>query len=153
YPGDRLPYGWVGSSENIAQFQQNLPQFLLTNPTSSFGQDDPNNKNGLGNYFAAPDPADTSNTIYNGWTQYHYQLNNNQSTVFTSPPLTKIPSAQDVLADTPLANVSSSFSLTSNAYVLTSNGIAPKHSDINGIVTAPTPQDPNSLKEIKLSAG
>lgn len=61
-----------------------------------------------------------------GWTQYNYTVSNNNSPAFPAVPLTKIPSAQDALADSPLGDVSSNYDINANSYMLTSNGTGPK---------------------------
>lgn len=105
FPGPRLPYGWVGSAQTVDQFEAALRDFLKPN--------DP--VNGLGSYFNG-----------NGWTQYNFTVSNNGSPAFATPPLIKIPSAQDALADSPLGDISSNYDLLANSYMLTSNGAGPK---------------------------
>ena len=53
-------------------------------------------------------------------------MNNNGSPAFSTPPLTKIPSAQDAVADSPLGDVSSSYDVNANSYMLTSGGTGAK---------------------------
>jgi len=109
FPGPRLPFGWVGSAQTVGQFQKAMAEFLGVGPS-----------NGLGQYFGlapgkqAPD--------YRGWTQYNFDVTNGVSPAFAKPPLIKIPSGQDALANTPLGDVSSTFDVQANAYMLTSGG-------------------------------
>lgn len=109
FPGPRLPYGWVGSSQTVDQFQKAAADFLSLGPA-----------NGLGSYFGLSGSNQAPN--YNGWTQYNFTVSNNISPAFAKRPLIKLPSGQDALADTPLGDVSSSFDVLANSYMLTSGG-------------------------------
>jgi hypothetical protein len=109
YPGPRLPYGWVGSSQTVDQFQKTAAEFLSVGPS-----------NGLGSYFGLSGTNQAPN--YNGWTQYNFTVSNNISPAFGKRPLIKLPSGQDALADTPLGDVSSNYDVLANAYMLTSGG-------------------------------
>jgi hypothetical protein len=109
FPGPKLPYGWVGSSQTVEQFQKSVADFLSLGPT-----------NGLGSYFGLSGSNVAPN--YNGWTQYNFDVTNGVSPAFSKPPIVKIPSGQDALADTPLGDVSSNYDVLANSYMLTSGG-------------------------------
>ncbi len=113
FPGPRLPFGWVGSAQTVEQFQKAAAEFL------SLGA-----ANGLGSYFGLS--GDNQAPNYNGWTQYNFDVTNNVSPVFSKPPIIKIPSGQDAIANTPLADKNSTFSIPANAFMLTSGGTAPR---------------------------
>ncbi len=109
FPGPRLPYGWIGSSQTVDQFQKAAAEFLSLGPT-----------NGLGSYFGLS--GDNVAPDYNGWTQYNFDVTNNVSPAFGKTPLIKIPSGQDALSDSPLGDVSSTYDVHANSYMLTSGG-------------------------------
>ncbi len=109
FPGPRLPYGWVGSSQTVSQFQASMNDFLKRGPI-----------NGLGSYFGLRGENQAPN--YNGWTEYNFGVTNNVSPAFPKRPLIKIPSGQDALATSPLGDVSSTFDVLANSYMLTSGG-------------------------------
>lgn len=109
FPGPRLPFGWVGSSLTVDQFQKSMAEFLAVGPG-----------NGLGQYFGLAPGAEAPN--YRGWTQYNFDVTNGVSPAFGATPLIKIPSGQDAIANSPLGDVSSSFDVLANAYMLTSGG-------------------------------
>jgi hypothetical protein len=109
FPGPRLPYGWIGSSQTVDQFQKAAAEFLSLGPT-----------NGLGSYFGLS--GDNVAPNYNGWTQYNFDVTNGVSPAFGKTPLIKLPSGQDALSDSPLGDVSSSYDVNANSYMLTSGG-------------------------------
>src|SRR5262249_46158247 len=104
--GPRLPYGWIGSDQTVAQFQASLQGFTGTGAA-----------NGLGGYFGG-NPT-------NGWPQYNF----NVQTTAGGPaypgglPLAKVPSGQSAFADSPLGSHPSSYN--DNYFSLTSNGAGP----------------------------
>jgi hypothetical protein len=95
-PGPSLPYGWIGAAQTPAEFQASMASF------TSDGQ-----QNGLGDYFGGK-----------GWPIYNMP----SSAYPAGQPLAKIPAGQNVPADTPLADKSSSYDILANLYLLSSGG-------------------------------
>jgi hypothetical protein len=99
-PGPRLPFGWIGAAQTPEEFQAAIAAFTSTGP-----------QNGLGSYFDGK-----------GWPTYDLP---GSAFPAGAPPI-KIPSGQDAIQDTPLADKSSSYDILANLYMLTSGGTTAK---------------------------
>ncbi len=99
-PGPRLPFGWIGAAQTPAEFQADISAFTQTGA-----------QNGLGSYFDGK-----------GWPTYDTPA----SAFPAGAPSIKIPSGQDAIQDTPLADKSSSYDILANLYMLTSGGTTAK---------------------------
>ena len=99
-PGPSLPFGWIGAAQSSTEFQAALSAFTSTGAG-----------NGLGAYFGGQ-----------GWPTYDLP----PSAFPGGAPPIKVPSGQDAIQDTPLADKSSSYDILSNLYTLTSGGTTPK---------------------------
>jgi hypothetical protein len=95
-PGPRLPFGWIGAAQTADELQAELRDFTSNGAA-----------NHLGTYFDGK-----------GWPRYDLP-----ASAFTggTPPI-KVPSGQDAIYDTPLADKSSSYDILANLFMLTSGG-------------------------------
>lgn len=99
-------YGWIGTSQTVDQFQNALKTFASSG-----------SENGLGVYFGTD-----NNGANQGFTEFN---------IPAAAATVKLPSGAGAIADSPLQNARSSYSLDNNLYMLSSGGTAGIEADIN----------------------